>query len=38
MVDHIRVSTALPEARLDEGLRRLVGLAAEIAGRAATPG
>ncbi len=33
MDDHIRVSTALPEARLDEGLRRLTTLAAEIAGR-----
>ena len=33
MDDHIRVSTALPEARLDEGLRRLTTLAAEVAGR-----
>ncbi len=32
MDDHIRLSTALPEARLDEGLRRLTTLAAEIAG------
>lgn len=31
---HIRVSTALPEARLDEGLRRLTSLATEIAGTA----
>ena len=38
MDDHIRVSTALPEARLDEGLRRLTALAAEIAGGAAAPG
>jgi aspartate/methionine/tyrosine aminotransferase len=38
MGDHIRVSTALPEARLDEGLRRLTTLAAEIAGRAPVSG
>ena len=34
MDDHIRISTALPEARLGEGLRRLTGLAAHNAGRA----
>ena len=35
MDDHIRVSTALPEARLEEGLRRITALAGEIGGRAA---
>ena len=38
MDDHIRVSTALPEARLDEGLRRLTTLAAEIAGHVPATG
>jgi aspartate/methionine/tyrosine aminotransferase len=33
MDDHIRVSTALPEAQLDEGLRRLTALAGQIAAR-----
>ncbi len=38
MDDHIRVSTALPEARLDKGLHRLTTLAGEIARRVPLPG
>jgi aspartate/methionine/tyrosine aminotransferase len=37
MDDHLRVSTALPEPLLDEGLHGLIRLAAQIAGRAPVP-